>query len=257
MEDAIDRSLKPSLKERRGATSLWRLIERALEDDIRTGVLGPGTQLPGELDLSVRFSVNRKTVRHALAVLRERDLIRIERGRGAFVKERVVRYQLSPTSRLSTSLRDIHRVGVKRFLGYDHVRVDAELSRDLGLERNRYVRKVDTLTVVDGLAVAIASSYFPLPRFDGIEKHIMETGSFTEAWRRYGISHYTRRETRISAVALSKEDADVLSMTPRQPMILVTYVNVDRTGTPIILTTTRAAPQHIEFIVKFNGEQPS
>ncbi|WP_321897124.1 phosphonate metabolism transcriptional regulator PhnF [Burkholderia cepacia] len=251
MDDRMDQTPKVPLKERRGATTLWRLVERTLEQEIRTGKLGPGAQVPTEPELAARFGVHRNTVRHALAVLRERDLIRIEQGRGTFVKERAVRHQLSPTARLTTFLRDIHRLGERRFLGFDHVRVDKELSRDLGLPRNRFARQVDTLTVIDDRPVGVASNYFPLPRFEGIEKHIKETGSFTESWKQYGVNEYSRRETRISAIPLSTTDSEILDLPARQPMLLITGINVDHAGIPILVFQQRAAPQFLEIVVQF------
>ncbi|MDE5447015.1 phosphonate metabolism transcriptional regulator PhnF [Bradyrhizobium sp. CSA207] len=242
---------KPTLQLRRGATSLWRLVERAIEQEIRAGTWVPGARLPTEFELAARFDVHRNTIRHALSSLRERDVLRIERGRGTFVKERMVRHHIGPTSRLSSALRDIHRVGERRFLASSRVRADRELGRELRLDRGHFARKVDTLTVVDGLAVAVASSYFPLPRFEGIEQIIVETGSFSEAWRRYGVNTYKRQETRISAIALSKPDAEWLGLPRRQPIIQVTNINVDADGIPIVLSRMRVAPQHMELVVKF------
>ncbi|WP_190242118.1 phosphonate metabolism transcriptional regulator PhnF [Bradyrhizobium algeriense] len=242
---------KARLQERRGATSLWRLVERALEQEIRAGTWAPGNRLPTEFELAARFDVHRNTVRHALSSLRKRNLLRIEQGRGAFVKERVVRHHIGPTSRLSAAIRDIYRAGERRILGFSRVRAEEDLGRDLRLDSSHFARKVDTITVVDGLAVAVASSYFPLPRFEGIEQVIVETGSFTEAWRRYGVNTYKRYETRISAIALSKADAEWLGLPPRQPILLVTNINVDVSGTPIVVSRMRVAPRHMELVVTF------
>ncbi|WP_210250789.1 phosphonate metabolism transcriptional regulator PhnF [Bradyrhizobium hipponense] len=241
-----------TLQQRRGVTSRWRLIERVIEQEIRAGTWRPGARLPAELELAARFEVHRKTIRHALSSLRERNLLRIEQGRGAFVKERLVRHHIDPTSRLSTALRDIHRIGERRVLGFSRVRVERDLGRDLRLDRNHFARKVDTITMVDGLAIAVASSYFPLPRFERIEQIIVETGSFTQAWRRFGVTTYKRHETRISAIALSKADSASLGLPQRQPMILVTNVNVDAAGVPIVLSRVRVAPQHMDLVFNFD-----
>ncbi|MGY8681763.1 GntR family transcriptional regulator [Bradyrhizobium sp. UFLA05-153] len=214
--------------------------------------MGPGARLPTEFELAVRFEVHRKTIRQALSSLRERNLLRTKQGRGAFVKERVVRHHIDPTSRLSGALRDIHWVGKKRVLGFSRVRTERELGRDLRLDRSHFARKVDTVTIMDDVAIAVASSYFPLPRFERIEQMIMETGSFTQAWRRCGVTTDKRHETRIPAIALSKPDSEALGLPYRQPMILVTNVNVDGAGIPIVLSRMRVAPQHMELAVNFN-----
>ncbi|MET4279771.1 MULTISPECIES: hypothetical protein [unclassified Bradyrhizobium] len=57
----------------------------------------------------MKFGVHLNTVRRAFAVIKERDYVRIEQGRGTFVKERIVRHRMGPKTRLTTSLRDMDR----------------------------------------------------------------------------------------------------------------------------------------------------
>jgi GntR family transcriptional repressor for pyruvate dehydrogenase complex len=58
-----------------------RLEEELVGDGVR-----PGTKLPSERQLAVRFGVSRPFVREALRSLVERGLIEISPGRGAFVR---------------------------------------------------------------------------------------------------------------------------------------------------------------------------
>lgn len=243
---------KATLHDRRGASTLWRVVADTIEQDIQSSRYRPGEKLPTEFELAERFSVHRNTIRRAMVVLRERDLLRIEQGRGTFVKERMVRHQLGPKTRLTTALKDIERVSERRYLGTERVRVTNELARDLRMPRNRFVRRVDTMTVVDTIVVSLTASYFPLPRFEKIETIIEETGSFSEAWKRLGVQEYRRHESRISAVALSKLDAELLSMSRGQPAIFVTNINIDEEGLPIVVSFTRIAPQHMELVVRFD-----
>ncbi|QRM32362.1 phosphonate metabolism transcriptional regulator PhnF [Microvirga sp. VF16] len=245
-------SEKPTLHDRRGAITLWQIVANVIEKDIKAGRYKPGDRLPTEFELAALFNVHRNTVRRAMTVLRERELLRIEQGRGTFVKERLVRHHLGPKTRLSAALRDIERVGERRFIGTQRVRVTKDLARDLRVARNRFARRVDTLTVVDNIVVAAASSYFPLPRFEGIEKLIAETGSFSESWKQLGVPDYHRCESRISAIALSKADAELLAMPRSHPAIFITNINVDGDGVPIGVSHTRIAPQHMELVVRFD-----
>lgn len=61
-------------------------ICNAIEDDIVTGALTPGTKLD-EAGLCDRFGVSRTPVREALRFLAERGLVELIRNRGAFVAE--------------------------------------------------------------------------------------------------------------------------------------------------------------------------
>src|SRR2546430_12373149 len=60
-------------------------IAEALAAEIRAGLHDRGSRLAGEHELAKRFSTSRTTVRQALAVLHEADLISTAPGRGSFV----------------------------------------------------------------------------------------------------------------------------------------------------------------------------
>ena len=54
---------------------------------IQEGVFPPGSRLPGENDLAEQMQVSRMTLRKALALLQEDNLITNKNGIGSFVKE--------------------------------------------------------------------------------------------------------------------------------------------------------------------------
>lgn len=57
----------------------------ALAAEIKSGKLKPGEKIPSDAELVERFGVARMTARRAVAVLRERGLVRTEWGRGTYV----------------------------------------------------------------------------------------------------------------------------------------------------------------------------
>ncbi|HZX08688.1 GntR family transcriptional regulator [Kribbella sp.] len=60
-------------------------VARVLAREIKSGVVRPGAQLPGEVELARRFAVSRNTVRAALAVLAADELIATRTGKGSYV----------------------------------------------------------------------------------------------------------------------------------------------------------------------------
>ena len=74
----------PPRSESSGAP-LYRAIARALEEDVRSGVLGRGERLPTHRDLALRLGVNVGTVSRAYGECERAGWIRGEVGRGTFV----------------------------------------------------------------------------------------------------------------------------------------------------------------------------
>jgi DNA-binding GntR family transcriptional regulator len=64
---------------------LYLQVAAALKEEILSGILPVGAQLPTERDLRARFSVSRFTVREALRQLRDNGLIVSRRGSGSVV----------------------------------------------------------------------------------------------------------------------------------------------------------------------------
>jgi GntR family transcriptional regulator len=62
------------------------LAER-IRGEIERGEHAPGSALPSEDKLAQRYGVDRTTVNRAEAILRREGMIRVERGRGAIVRE--------------------------------------------------------------------------------------------------------------------------------------------------------------------------
>jgi GntR family transcriptional regulator len=60
---------------------LWEVVYTALRTRIDSGDLGPGDQVPGELDLATEHGVSRATIRQALQRLQQEGVVTEGRGR--------------------------------------------------------------------------------------------------------------------------------------------------------------------------------
>ena len=89
---------------------LWRQIAATLAHEIEADRLAPGTRLPTEAEFSARFGVNRHTIRRAVDTLVRNGQVRVEQGRGAFVADDLLDYEISPRTRFSERIRRHNRV---------------------------------------------------------------------------------------------------------------------------------------------------
>jgi GntR family transcriptional regulator, transcriptional repressor for pyruvate dehydrogenase complex len=62
-------------------------VARALESQIRSGLLEPQARLPSEQMMALQFGVSRAVVREAIARLKNEGLVKTRQGSGAFVRD--------------------------------------------------------------------------------------------------------------------------------------------------------------------------
>jgi GntR family transcriptional regulator len=71
------------------ADPMYRQIAQALREQIESGVIPPGAQLPTELELRDQFGASRNTIRDAVKWLTTRGLVETKPGQGTFVMQRL------------------------------------------------------------------------------------------------------------------------------------------------------------------------
>jgi len=236
--------------ERGTGVALWRQIQKVLEREITAGGFNPGDKLPTEAQLSERFDVNRHTVRRAMQALESKGLILVEQGRGSFVAEDVVSYDLSRRVRFSENLLKQSRHPGAEILGSEVLPAEGRVALMLRLLPGEPVIRLDMLSRADGKALLISTHHFPEARFPGIDLVYAELKSVTRCFERYGLTDYVRRETRITARMPSTRDADLLDQSRNRPVLVVESVNTDPDGTPVEYGLTRWASDRVEFVVK-------
>src|SRR5262249_4804848 len=153
----------------RGVT-VWRQIAESLNADLKTGRIKPGDRLPTEIELAERFSVNRHTVRRAVAMLAEQGILRIEQGRGTFVNDKTIDYVLGRRTRFTATLLAQGREPGHRLISAEQATVSGGIATDLKLREGAAVMRIETLSIADGAPMGYGVHEFPLPRFAGIEE---------------------------------------------------------------------------------------
>ena len=138
------------LKRDQRVVPLYYQVQHTIYQRITRGDYSPGTQLPSESELSRELGVSRVTVREALRVLAQENVLVKIQGRGTFVSDNPVIGQ--PARNFTGSLEDLYdqleRVSVKkiditRTSVTDDIRSNLRLSENekevVRIKRTRYV----------------------------------------------------------------------------------------------------------------------
>ncbi|HEY0181993.1 MAG TPA: phosphonate metabolism transcriptional regulator PhnF [Rhodopila sp.] len=223
--------------DRQEGIALWRQIAGRLQGEIASGALKPGMRLPAEAALSAQFGVNRHTVRRALEELSRDGLVRVEQGRGSFVAEDVLDYNVEARTRFSEWIRKHNKEpsGIVRQLR--EVQADHRVATGLGVRVGSRVVLLERLGFADDRPVSLARHYFPASRLKGILQALQTTPRITEALRAVGVDDYLRQQTRVSARLPTQTEADLLRMARNRPVLVAENINVDRAGNIIEFAT--------------------
>jgi GntR family transcriptional regulator, phosphonate transport system regulatory protein len=215
---------------RQDGVTLWRQIASQIRGDIASGACKPGTRLPTEAELSTRFGVNRHTIRRALEELTRDGLVRVEQGRGSFVAEDVLDYNVEARTRFSEWIRKHNKEPSGLIRQLREISAERRVADGLGVRAGSKIVLLERLGFADDRPVSLARHYFPAARLKGILQALQGTPRVTDALRLVGVDDYLRLQTRVTARLPTQTEAGLLRMARNRPVLITENINVDRAG---------------------------
>lgn len=153
---------------------LYRAIADHLRAQIESGALGPGDQLPTELELRQQFDdVSRNTVRDAIKSLAILGLVVSKPGKGTFVAQRIVPLEVTlsddPKTGLgggegtvyTTEAAAQQRERTATSPRVEHQRASGEVARALRMEPGAQLVSRHQQLLIDGQPWALQTSFYP------------------------------------------------------------------------------------------------
>ena len=217
---------------------IWSAIAATLRGELGAGAYAPGAKLPTEAELSLRFGVNRHTVRHALAALTEEGLVQPRRGAGVFVTSVPTDYPLGRRVRFHQNVLASGRTPSRRLLRSETRPADAVEAEALAVAPGSAVHVVEGLSRVDEVPVGLFRSVLPAGRLPGFLEAMGRLNSITAALAEVGVADYTRASTRLTAKVADVVQAGHLQVSQGAPLLRSVTLNVDPMGVPVEYGTT-------------------
>jgi GntR family phosphonate transport system transcriptional regulator len=234
---------------RRSGVSVWRQIADTLTTEIRDRAYADTGRLPGEVELSARFAVNRHTLRQAVAALQTEGLVRIEPGRGTFVQHELLDYALSKRTRFSENLLRQGLLPSKQLLTACEIAAPERALCELKLDKGARVLKVETLDEANDKPIGLATAYYPAQRFSGLLAMLNEGTRTTEILKHFGVKDYVRANSRITTQMPTDENAQLLQQPANRPLLCVECLDVDMDGVPIKYGETVFCGDRVQLVV--------
>lgn len=231
--------------------ALWRQIADRIRASIGNGDYDATGMVPPEKTLAAAFSVNRHTVRSALAALAQEGIVRTVQGRGTLIerKERL-NFPISRRTRFTDGIGDQARDLEGLFLASAEEPANAELARRLSIPEGTSVIRLETLSKVDRRPVSRSTSWFPAERFAGIDEGYRQHGSITRTFSELGLTDYVRDTTEVTASHAEPSDLADLELSPGAILLITKALNTDLEGVPVQYAVTRFASDRVQFTIR-------
>lgn len=233
---------------RRSGVVVYKRVADEIAEEISSGRLEPGAQLPPEADLSARFAVNRHTLRRAIQALSDIGLVTVAHGRGTFVTEGGLTYQVGRRTRFTEVVTRQNRIPEAVMVREAVVPAEGRLASDLQVAEGTPCLVVETLHKVSNVPVTVASHYFVASRFPGLGERFQVAGSLSRALESFGIRDYVRKTTRVTARSATAEEARLLKQAPSKPVLVTETLNLDEEGTPLEHGVARSACDRLQIV---------
>ncbi|WP_051231258.1 GntR family transcriptional regulator [Kaistia adipata] len=202
----------------------WETLYDELKQGIRSRRFAPGERLPTEHQLSAASGVSRNTVRRAYLALSQDGLIRIVNGRGSYVMQNGIVYEIDAVSRFRDVLQ---RLGVDsgwRMIEIGTFSADPDMAQKLQIRQGDGVLRYTALVLGNDVPFILATRYFPLDLLADFENRLTLGGSFTALLREEGLGDLRRVSTTVGARMPQDEEAALLECPRNAPLLDVSAV---------------------------------
>jgi GntR family transcriptional regulator len=230
-----ERQAKPPRFRQRDGSPVHEQIERWFHDAFATGQFRSGDRLPTERALATHLKVSRMTLRQSLAALETRGLVvrRLGRAGGTYVgSPRVVECDLAAVTGFSEQMRRSGLAPGADVVAAERCRASREVAQALGLSTGASTIRVERVRSGDGQPVALEESWFPTRLFPDLLARDLEGSLYALLELGWGRRPVRLRET-LEPIMAAEREARLLGVEPGVPLMLVSRIALDSTGTPV------------------------
>ncbi|MCW2919098.1 MAG: Transcriptional regulator, GntR family [Actinomycetia bacterium] len=238
------------------ADSAVDVVRRQVVELIGSGTLKPGQRLGGERELAVELGVSRSTLRNALGLLEQTGAVRRVPGRGGgtFVGNAKVERDLSKVMGVPALLREQGFTAGSRVVGVGIVNSDNVTAAALELKQGELVVEIVRIRLADGSPISLEHARFPAVMFPGLPELPLGGSLYELLESRYGVTAAEAIE-RIEAVAAGPDEAEVLDIEPKSPLLSITRTTKDPAGVPFEFSHDLFRSDRTRILVRTPGAE--
>lgn len=215
----------------------YLFIADSIHKDIQSGKYKPGDRLPVERELQEQFEASRMTIRHALQKLEQQGIVRIDRGRGAFVMDLLIERSkeiMGVTELMERKGYTCH----SKVLHLERIQPDEHVKQHMNLKDGDEVYFLHRVRYANDEAIAVEYAHINAAYCPGLEMFNFENFSLYDVFYEHYKLNLSWAKDDIRADMIRGEDAQILLNTKSGPALIVYNTAFDVNNIPIEYTKT-------------------
>lgn len=211
----------------------YQEIANQIEEKIVSGELQSGDKLQSERKMSSELGVNRLTVRRAFNLLEERGLVSRRHGGGTYVTSQRIERQAGELVPFTYTMLQMGMAHDMRVITFDQVAADEPIAQLLEIKVGAPIYDIYRVRLLNQEPVMLEQFFVSVERFPGFEKHDhIHLSGYQIMESVYGCKVEQATQS-LEPVIATQYEADLLGITPGDPLMLETRLSYDQTGQPI------------------------
>lgn len=212
------------------ASPLYLKIAEDIKKKINEGVFPPNTKIPTEFEFEKMYGVSRITIRKALELLVDDEILIRKQRIGTYVMEKKISRNLNqPMSFTKSCLANGNEVSTE-LLSAELIKAREADIESLSLKRDEYILVIKRLRFCNGVPVILEENHFPREFAFLLSEDL--TGSLYDILERHEVFPSDSRKV-IGVCYATREEADFLSIKEGSALLLAKDIVYDREGNPL------------------------
>lgn len=221
------------------ANPLYQQLMDDIKLDISNQKYRHGDKIPSETELAEIYNVSRITVRRAVSELCGEGYLAKHQGKGTFVTPPKITRKIMQDTHVHSFTATCAMSGMQpggRTVGIRIVPSRQEEQHFLKLPKDSNVIYLQRIRTADGDPVMLENTFLPSPEFDSLLSTDLTNRSLNETLRqKYSRSLVVRQTTKVEVSRASPEHAQLLNITPGDPLFFITAYFLDERDNPIAI----------------------
>ncbi|MDP4093681.1 MAG: GntR family transcriptional regulator [Bacillota bacterium] len=232
---------------------LYSQLKELIIQKIESGEYPENSKIPSEQELCDNYDISRPTVRQAVSELTNSGYLYKEKGKGTFVSKPKTFIDIKSYSGFTDSILDSQIPGDRNIVSYNVIKPyeSGRLCEIFNVleNSNSEFAEIKYLTVMDGDAMAVNSSYIPISLFPDIVNDIKDRKPSYDIMRgKYPLLPVKTKST-MEVVFSDTGVSQFLQIQVGQPVIKIENVLYSKSGQAVefIVTSYRADKCRLVF----------